>query len=545
MRILATLLAILLHFNAVHAGTLAKGDGRLCDWIFEGQIVKGDAARLETLRGGVDGKTLCLNSPGGSLLEGQAMFHLLWSRNLNTAILPGHQCASACAIAFLGGSTAQGTDLVRFMNRAIFPGAALGFHGPSLSLPQDTQNYPAKTVNTSFELALKAAEQFFLINRTEDRGNKGLTDHLYHRILTTRADQMYWIKTVGDAILADVDLRGVRYPQRLNDQAVRNICDNLYLRGGFPSATGTTETIDPGFIDTSHAIAGLTRDRVEGFFAVAAKDGKTGFAGPYYSGTKYYLIECHVIDGSEALGEINERYLAGANFHVSLRSSSDERDPKRVNLGAWYKSSNDLQERFVPAWYALPFNAPIDQLTPGKTLATARTISGVAASKIAAAPDQFISFIGFDLGGGDLRHVKAHDPATCVAACRAASGCDAVTYDRWNRICFLKSVDRSRGELLQMPKATSFVSGGKLAQVRRSDRPSVIKKRSGKGFFDKTNLDAFTANAFQNCAWACESYPNCLALNYQPKRKWCELYEAPGEYFDRKGYEIGLKYQTN
>ncbi len=121
-----------------YAFTTPKGmvmDFRLADRTIyaTGAINKGDADKLAQLVRGKDLKsnfddyTVRLNSPSGVLLEGMKIGNVIRDTELETLISRGDECASACALAFLGGTRryATGTGIGRRMEF----GASLGFHG--------------------------------------------------------------------------------------------------------------------------------------------------------------------------------------------------------------------------------------------------------------------------------------------------------------------------------------------------------------------------------------------------------------------------------
>ena len=124
---------------ALLAGTLISSNGFPMDFkldqhiIFaDGEIQDGDAKKLEHLIRNSDLNPLSdyvvrLNSPGGSLLEGIQIGTVIRAATLQTFISRGDICASACALAFLGGTKryATGTGIGRRMEF----GAILGFHG--------------------------------------------------------------------------------------------------------------------------------------------------------------------------------------------------------------------------------------------------------------------------------------------------------------------------------------------------------------------------------------------------------------------------------
>ena len=61
--------------------------------------------------------TVALSSPGGNMLAGIEIGQAIRLKGFSTLVPEGFQCASACALAWLGGTT-------RFMGQ----GATVGFH---------------------------------------------------------------------------------------------------------------------------------------------------------------------------------------------------------------------------------------------------------------------------------------------------------------------------------------------------------------------------------------------------------------------------------
>lgn len=212
---------------AAHAATVRAVDHPRCDYRLDGRIAQGDAAQVAAIPGTHDGLTLCLSSPGGSLAEGRRIFDAIWAGNIHTRVLGGGTCESACALAFLGGSINTGTANIRFQSRVIEPGTRLGFHAPSLGLTGD-RAYPAELVNKAFETALNSAEDIFAINLHEEHSVVAMNDFLYQRIITTRPESMYYIATVGDAVVANIDLAGVELPVTPKLGNLVAMCDNYW-----------------------------------------------------------------------------------------------------------------------------------------------------------------------------------------------------------------------------------------------------------------------------------------------------------------------------
>jgi hypothetical protein len=98
-----------------------------------GEIVHGDADRFiefikkNDMMATDQSDTIRLSSPGGNLFEGMALGEAIRRARFNAVVSRGTTCASACALAFLGGTTryATGTGPGRILEF----GGWLGFHG--------------------------------------------------------------------------------------------------------------------------------------------------------------------------------------------------------------------------------------------------------------------------------------------------------------------------------------------------------------------------------------------------------------------------------
>ncbi len=135
-----------------------------------GEIEAGDTRRMEAALAAAtvtheDGPSrkfvISLDSPGGSYQEGLDLAVELRRRGIATVVRTGNSCASACALAFLGGTSTPGdpTPLSddaplpsQSPDRSLEPGAVLGFHAPYLVLPNGT--YDATTVEAAYRSAV-------------------------------------------------------------------------------------------------------------------------------------------------------------------------------------------------------------------------------------------------------------------------------------------------------------------------------------------------------------------------------------------------------
>ena len=85
--------------------------------IVEGRLESGDEIEFRIQVGRLTKAIVNFNSDGGVLLDGIAIGKTIRLKSFSTAVLDGKRCASACALAWLGGSP-------RYMGRTAF----VGFH---------------------------------------------------------------------------------------------------------------------------------------------------------------------------------------------------------------------------------------------------------------------------------------------------------------------------------------------------------------------------------------------------------------------------------
>jgi hypothetical protein len=101
--------------------------------VASGEIVHGDAEEfmkfitVNNMIATDDFDTIGLSSPGGNLFEGMALGEAIRKARFNTVVGRGTTCASACALAFLGGTARYATGTGP--GRTLEFGGWLGFHG--------------------------------------------------------------------------------------------------------------------------------------------------------------------------------------------------------------------------------------------------------------------------------------------------------------------------------------------------------------------------------------------------------------------------------
>jgi hypothetical protein len=117
-----------------------------CTYFLKGEIEEGDTEKIQNLfkiplpinEVGSPG-AICLDSRGGSYTESLKIIQEIIKYNITTYISDGAECLSACAFIFMSGRTIiseVGVVPSRFLNI----GGKLGFHSPSLELPEGIYN---------------------------------------------------------------------------------------------------------------------------------------------------------------------------------------------------------------------------------------------------------------------------------------------------------------------------------------------------------------------------------------------------------------------
>ena len=150
----------------------------------------------------------------------------------------------------------------------------------------------------------------------------------------------------------------------------------------------------------------------------------------------------------------------------------------------------------------------------------------------------YTTYDNHDLFGNDFRTIRGIDLLSCVSACRQESQCQAYSFDKWNRFCFLKSdVDELRID----PRSISGVRLGAPTPAISSIPISMERYRDK--YFPGSGYKSITNSSVDICETACQSESACLAFSFQKAAHRCQLFDNTGEYFSNKGVDSGAKRQ--
>jgi hypothetical protein len=122
-----------------------------------------------------------LNSPGGNLREGMRLGRFFFDNKIETAVETKTACASACALAFLGGRDDAGKP-----HRTKASNSGLGFH--SFSRDFDNKNYSADDLKIVVQ---QTQTQVFLV--AEYLKSIGADLDVVRLMLKAQANQMNYI----------------------------------------------------------------------------------------------------------------------------------------------------------------------------------------------------------------------------------------------------------------------------------------------------------------------------------------------------------------
>jgi len=225
--------------NTAGAATVSslQNDDSECSFLLEGEIKAGDAEQLSKKFGIFYHQVnrtifnspvyVCLNSPGGSLLEGVDLAKVIIDLGLATRIPENSVCLSACAIAFMAGSFFHpegdgGSSTVRTMH----PTARLGFHAPSLTIPQG--QYNEVSVEKAYNVALQAVAAVSDLRATNVI--QEFAESIFITFLRTPSSTFTYIDTVGAATRLGVKISPVPVFDGKLGAAVSNLCENAVSR---------------------------------------------------------------------------------------------------------------------------------------------------------------------------------------------------------------------------------------------------------------------------------------------------------------------------
>jgi hypothetical protein len=177
--------------------------------------------------------TIELSSIGGDLYEGLKLGYLFRDHNVATVVRRGDTCLSACALAFLGGTSSHdGSE--RSVDHRLETGTRLGFHTFYLNASAaeaPTVGDPVRSRHQGFSEARSGTAA--LVRYAADLG---IDPKFVASMMSTPPEEVAYINTIEEYVSLKICPIGLDRPQiSLAEQAL-NICNH---------STGWTSPADP------------------------------------------------------------------------------------------------------------------------------------------------------------------------------------------------------------------------------------------------------------------------------------------------------------
>lgn len=232
-----------MHFpNKVYAADIEIVISPYCQIRLTGQISAGDTQNLriasEILRyegvwGGdprsqIFNLRLCLDSPGGSLIEAASLAEYTFEIGIGTVLEPGSECLSACAWVFMMGY-ARGEEGYVYTSRHMHYTSRLGFHAPRLELGQrevlsrDEAEQAQAVLNSAVSIILE------LSNSWRPGSGPAIDADLLQEAFSTGngSANFFIIDTVDQAGRWRIPVFGFQWPEEIDVESAIWACTNL------------------------------------------------------------------------------------------------------------------------------------------------------------------------------------------------------------------------------------------------------------------------------------------------------------------------------
>ena len=199
----------------------------------KGKIEDGDTYELQVYIAGLAKKpnvVVYLNSAGGNLREGMRLGRFFFQNKIETVIESKTQCASACALAFLGGRDDSGKP-----RRTKASTGGVGFHSFSREFDKD-KNYSADDLKTVVQMTQNqvavVAEYLKAVNADLD---------LLRIMLRAAANEMNYLSN-DDALAVNIRVWDEKRNQVVEPEYVVSKLDRTQAANTPANGVGSTTT---------------------------------------------------------------------------------------------------------------------------------------------------------------------------------------------------------------------------------------------------------------------------------------------------------------
>jgi hypothetical protein len=195
--------------------------------------------------------------------------------------------------------------------------------------------------------------------------------------------------------------------------------------------------------------------------------------------------------------------------------------------------------------------APVAQLPPRdlfKALQTAMPAARISEfAKLFQAPPppgapssgaNYKTFDNLDIESSDVTKLKTADLKNCSSACRQKDSCKGYTFDKWNRVCYLKS---NIGEFKLNPRSSSGVREDvKAPKVSSSE---IIMEHYHMKAFPGLGYKSTRVDKLETCELFCRTDEVCVAYTFHFDQRSCQMFNSTDEYSGDNSAESGGKRQ--
>lgn len=206
----------------------------------EGPIEPGDVERLDKLIRNEDYDVLLsLNSNGGDFQTGIALAKYINTKPVATTVKGGNQCLSACAIAFLGGTSWE-DEHSEWPSRSIEQTAKVGFHAPFLEIAGG--QYDAERVTRAYDRAIRTIVQTI---RAAPYMQVAAED--VAALMVAQREELFVLDTAERLARYGVHPAGLKMPQRFTMSMAISLCTlgwSLSSTDGFDLGIDGTNLFD-------------------------------------------------------------------------------------------------------------------------------------------------------------------------------------------------------------------------------------------------------------------------------------------------------------
>ena len=428
-------------------------------------------------------------------------------------------------------------------SRTLFVGGTLGFHGPYFPFSANMDESMIETVYASAiddigELVAAASELEF-------------DNSLIAQMLYKGKDEYFYIDTIDKAGLWKIHIAGL--PKlSISRRELAYACFNSFA---WSSGVLTDDIVDQveGVSTMFNFPENVSIENIVDFWlkdneiVVDTNDKKlTATMGVRYLG-EGVLEECKLeLLSRDEMGLYYSECSTNFSEVTSRTNQMIDCGGDGANINSIFPNNirdNTFYEHFFSPGLKLNSKAVEEY---ARAIESNADSTGVVA-KLADAPiidssdrAAFDFYENRDARGDDVAVVRELTEDTCFSECFRNDKCVAFTFDRWNRVCVLKSnVDNLRLD----PRAKSGVLQGLAAPPEEDTRSPVIQKRRSKSFPNIPFVD-FLADSYEVCAERCLADAKCIGFNFKDARSECAIMDSLSEYEDSEETDIGIKMQT-